>query len=153
MGDFFKPWRRKIGAVSLVMACVFSVGLVRSFYISDVMEYFPGESSMIRLISWRGNVSCSYLIGKPPSKFVKRFLFFAYENPYPFETEFEGCQWDWRVGHMGVATCSDTTSDSIAVVSPYWSIVFPLTLLSAYLLLTKPRTAKPKTNVEHRLSE
>ncbi len=117
------------------------------------MEYFPGESSMIRLISWRGNVSCSYLIGKPPSKFVKRFLFFAYENPYQFETEFEGCQWVWRVGHMGVATCSDTTSDSIAVVFPYWSIVFPLTLLSAYLLLTKPRTAKPKTNVEHRLSE
>ena len=29
------------------------------------------------------------------------------------------------------------------LVVPFWSIVFPLTLLSAYLLLSKPRPAKP----------
>ena len=148
MGDLFKPLRRKIGVVTLVMVCVFSVGWVRSFGISDVMECFPSESSMIRLISWGGIVSCSYQIGKPPVKYVKWFLFFAYENQYSFETEFEGCQWVWRVGHMGVATCSDTTSDSIAAVSPYWSIVIPLTLLSAYLLLSKPRIAKPSLRMD-----
>ena len=32
---------------------------------------------------------------------------------------------------------------------PYWSITIPLTFFSAYLLLTKPRVAKPKTNIEN----
>ena len=36
---------------------------------------------------------------------------------------------------------------------PYWSIVSPLTLISAFLLLTKPRIAKPKTIVENGISE
>ena len=29
-------------------------------------------------------------------------------------------------------------------IIPHWSIALPLTLLSAYLLLVKPRVAKPK---------
>ena len=28
MGDYFKPWRRKIGVATLVMACVFAAGWV-----------------------------------------------------------------------------------------------------------------------------
>ena len=30
MREFFKPWRRKIGVVTLVMACVLMAGWVRS---------------------------------------------------------------------------------------------------------------------------
>ena len=37
--------------------------------------------------------------------------------------------------------------DTINVQVPYWSIVIPLTLLSAYLLLIKPRS-KPKRPAE-----
>ena len=29
-------------------------------------------------------------------------------------------------------------------IAPYWSIVLPLTLLSAYLLFSKPRTVRRK---------
>jgi hypothetical protein len=35
----------------------------------------------------------------------------------------------------------------------YWSLVIPLALLSAYLLLGKPRIVKPKIAVENRLPE
>ena len=30
MGDFFKLWRRKIGLLTLVMACAFMVAWIRS---------------------------------------------------------------------------------------------------------------------------
>jgi len=30
----------------------------------------------------------------------------------------------------------------------YWSVVIPLTLLSAFLLLTKPRSSMPKNTIE-----
>ena len=35
MGDYFKPWRRKIGVLTLVMACVFMGAWVRSNSILD----------------------------------------------------------------------------------------------------------------------
>ena len=41
MDDFFKPWRRTIGLVMLVMACVTSAGWVRSmtFYESVSIQF------------------------------------------------------------------------------------------------------------------
>ena len=36
---------------------------------------------------------------------------------------------------------------------PYWAVVLPLTLISAYLLLVKSRVAKPKNVSEDRLEE
>jgi len=38
-----------------------------------------------------------------------------------------------------VRYCSDSEADFRLLTIPYWSIVIPLTLLSAYLLLSKPR--------------
>ena len=36
----------------------------------------------------------------------------------------------------------------LIVVVPYWSIIIPLTALSAFLLLTKPRKSTPKKITE-----
>ena len=46
MGDFFKPWRRKIGVVTLLMACVFAAGWVKSFSTVDSFDssLFPKET-------------------------------------------------------------------------------------------------------------
>ena len=35
MFDYFKPLRRKIGVCTLVIACVFAAGWVRSLYVED----------------------------------------------------------------------------------------------------------------------
>ena len=40
-----------------------------------------------------------------------------------------------------------TTPHPIRII-PYWSLVIPLTLLSAYLLLSKSRNSTPKKLVE-----
>ncbi len=39
MGNFFKPWRRKIGVVTLLMALVSAGGWVRSLTITDAMSF------------------------------------------------------------------------------------------------------------------
>ena len=41
MGDYFKLWRRKIGVVTLVVACVFAVGWVRSQFVEDGIYFCP----------------------------------------------------------------------------------------------------------------
>ena len=38
MGEFFKPWRRKLGIVTLVLACVFMGGWVRSYSAHDALN-------------------------------------------------------------------------------------------------------------------
>lgn len=83
MRDFFRGWRWKLGIVTLVMACVFAVGWVRSLSDPDVLIDGVGST--------KGFVSM---------------------------TSFDG-------------------DFGIVFFIPYWSIVLPLTLLSACLLLSK----------------
>ena len=35
LGQFFKGWRRKVGIVMLILACLFSAGLLRSDHVLD----------------------------------------------------------------------------------------------------------------------
>src|SRR5580658_9234756 len=46
MHDFFKPWRRKIGVVTLVLACVFAAGLVRSHATTDRISLYPSDKTI-----------------------------------------------------------------------------------------------------------
>jgi len=50
----------------------------------------------------------------------------------------EGC----APGRIGIWPV-DVPSYRMFLSIPYWSIVIPMTLLSAWLLLSKPRVAKP----------
>ena len=122
MGDFFKPWRRKIGVLTLVMACFVAAGWVRSFVVEDNFGDIISQNGVIKKVEYRstaglivldnnGNVLSQTIDTSPTS----------WEEPV------------WRI--------------------PYWWIVIPLTLLSAWLLLGKRRMAKQKTIVENRISE
>ena len=42
----------------------------------------------------------------------------------------------------------DVSDEIVAVKVSYWTIVLPLTLLSAYPLLSKPRVRQPKPVLE-----
>ena len=60
MGDYFKPWRRKIGVVTLMLACVFMGGWMRSIFFLDFISVtgwiVPGEKSLRVLaeyFAWR----------------------------------------------------------------------------------------------------
>jgi hypothetical protein len=102
MREFFRGWKRKAGCVTLLLACVFAAGWVRSqnsidsFVISD-FEFVSLNGRIDFGVLWR---RVSIGIGEFPE-------YHAYKCVY------------------------------------YWSLVLPLTLLSAYLLVSKQRPPKP----------
>jgi len=109
MGEFFKGWRRKTGVVTLVMACVFTGGWVRSYrgdYFQLFSRTFFSNDGAIAEIGW----------GRPPS-----------DDRHPFASSSMHFE-KWRC--------------------PYYLTTVPLTLLSVYLLLARPRVAKPQKTIE-----
>ena len=101
MFNYFRGWRRKAGLVTLLMACVFAAGWVRSLTEIDRLGLFGGW-----VCSWGGSMRL-------------------------VEVSFITTQ----IGGASVRAAQLTPFFSI----PYWMIVLPLTLLSAWLLLSKPR--------------
>ena len=129
MREFFKGWRRKIGCVALVMACAFLCGWVRSLYATDTVIRSVNHTTE-GVFSTEGS-----------------FGWFKQDHP---EIINRSAFWEASVGEFG--TISDPTfvwswngfssiesQSGRASSIPYWSIVIPLTLLSAYLIVWKPR--------------
>ena len=203
MGDFFKPWGRKIGVVTLVMACVFMMGWIRSQTVADSLTYSTGHHSEVSWFSMAGMICLQKLRidtqersaeTAPPEAPTRRTLeletddpdsptsieisetswatpiLMSADRPFPtWETRSLSDQelssmleWRWLLFGFGIADFDyvgsvisgkrDVLSEKIYAI-PYWSIVILLTLLSAYLLLSKPRVATPKTVVEKGLPE
>lgn len=118
MGDFFRGWRRKVGCALLILACVFAAGWVRSY----------SDPDQIRLQS-----RMSYVEGN-----VLRSVSLYVELN---EGSIQGVRRTTRYFGSGTGVSESSVLWSV----PYWSIVDPLTLLSAWLLLSKPRKRIPKS--------
>lgn len=127
MRDFFRGWRRKFGVVTLVLACVFAAGWVRSYAGGD--SYLFEEYSPLGIFSCDGEITWLGLSANDPN---------SPPTPLRLDPEFEV---------EGAPTVFIKPSPMRFVVRtvPYWSIALPLTLLSSYLLLRRPRPAKPNT--------
>lgn len=111
MKEFLHGWRRKAGIVALAIACVFATGWVRSYVADDhVWLYIPYLQSA--MLSQEGRIS-----------------------------------WEVEVSNRKTFDLSygmTSRADSLRFVAlkhemPYLLIVIPPTLLSAYLILWKPR--------------
>jgi len=148
MGDFFKPWRRKIGVVTLVLACLFMAGWVRSHFYVDLVRI---ESHQLRSV---GSMLMWVKFGdwNEFNNFSSKADFWETDNAKDVgwlylrlngadDWKFCGFKFGNGFGHNGLRFLHYW-------VVPYYAVVLPLTLLSAYLLLSKPRVAKPKTIVE-----
>ena len=157
MGEFFKPWRRKVGTVTLLLALVSVVGWVRSFYFTDLIT-FPTANALNRLISdkhgvvWtiesqtaeeHAEVEWESLFGIPVPN-----IFFS----FPQSLDLHGKVWKRNCAFLGFGFLEGQIfgreSTMTVRIVPYWSVVFPLTLLSAYLLLSKPRKSNQKKTTE-----
>jgi len=141
MGELFHGWRRKLGVVTLVMACVLMAGWIRSETIGDDITFRLGKCGH-EIRSERSRITSI-------STWVRDSRWLP-ENEWTtgFSPEVDsGSIWD-RIGFL-YNVCENNDADSNLsfqrlLMVPYWSIVIPLTLLSAYLLLGKPRIAKPE---------
>ena len=157
MRTFFRGWKRKLGIVALAMALMFLGVWVRSGVLMDsittnfVVSRWKFISLCGRLwirrqihhenettIEWRSsNLRNTVWAG---TSFDPQFT----EPPRHWRS-------DWAGFHIGSSGRHDPNmmtnisgsekTDSYTV--PYWSIVVPLTLLSACLLPLKPRPVNP----------
>lgn len=113
MLDFVRGWKRKVGVVTLVVACVLMAAWLRSIY--RPRQFDLTVSTFI----WSQDGSLEFWHEYIPEGVVWR-------GPPDVEMS-------WRV--------------------PYRHFVLPLTLLSAYLILSKPPATKPQAASQRDLGE
>ena len=109
MREFFRGWRRKVGVVTLVLACVFTGFWVLSLISSNklVIE-FSRTNDFAKSIELRSEGGMMQYVESTE-------LYFGDHD------------------------------NEVLFAHTYWSIVIPLTLVSLWLLLTKPRKANSET--------
>ena len=192
MGEFFKGWRRKVGVVTLMMACVLTGIWLRTMS-------FRTEISVSRTDP---NLKTKYLTGlniqdqgwfarNVKTKVLHQLILsgtvtwrkIEVRNPdssidYPIgwrRTDYDAFKslnqhgWQWRFGDFDFGSCTkDPDESNVRFVGstpeqraksdphfllnywtiPYWSLTAPLTLISLWLLLSKPSKSPLKKIAE-----
>ena len=127
MHEFFHGWRRKAGVVTLVIALAMVALWSRSYRINDIGMLAVGDwqhefSSINGVILWRSWRP----VGTRPSDGYEMVPVLALQRV----ASVKGIDWLSRFDN------SDTKRIA------YWSLILPVTLFSAYLILWKPRKRK-----------
>jgi len=133
MRQFFRPFRRKLGVLTLVVACALACLWVRSEKSTDIVITGIGGT---RLLSGEGQ-----LVVIPADSQIFLWLNSGRDDFMPF--------FGYQQYHEGLWTTTD--KDVSWNIEPdlrhasihYWSIVLPLTLLSAWLLVSGRRSPSP----------
>ena len=149
MGEYVKPWRRKIGVLTMVMSCAFLGLWVRSLCCSDSIIIPLPKYRIILFDSLRGRFyfqrvqSEQNLLSKsvwttlvPPRT----------ERDVSIDETYNTNEWRINFGLLEIGRWrnSQHRQTKLSIVISYWSIVIPLTLFSAFLLLRKPRESIAK---------
>ncbi|MDB5348609.1 MAG: hypothetical protein JWP89_6986 [Schlesneria sp.] len=155
MRDFFYGWRRKAGCVMLGIALLFMGVWIRSRYIMETLTYISDEgrhsfSITPNGLEWaRRTGSGQYL--------SPQFMNLSWETIELDDSDFEsfpepsmGWETSWNYRWCGFRSgkfqltaggpgLSILYGELARWAIPHWAMVIPLTLLSAYLILRKPR--------------
>ncbi|MDB5343655.1 MAG: hypothetical protein JWP89_2032 [Schlesneria sp.] len=142
MHTFFHGWRRKAGVVTLLMACVLVAMWVRSFHQRDAV-IARLSAPLYELESFCGGILVGRTAPSPVPIHLHWWSFPIYEGDkwdqdwflQDFTVDRQSSGFRYRRGTLNVA---GETHFWLLIV-PYWSLILPLTLLSAYLILWKPR--------------
>ena len=141
MGGFFKPWRRKIGIATLVMACVLMAACVRSYLVRDVISL---------RIDW---INQSYLITYESGIFSWTWYRnggqYALSNNWTIRLPIggEAAKRIWSRDLLPRLVPTSLSSErsyrdaihGYRVTCAYVIVAIPSAMLSAFLLLYKPR--------------
>jgi hypothetical protein len=141
MDSYFKPWKRKIGLLTLAMACVFAAGWVRSQTTVDLM-YLDFPNSNFVFISGSGSfliVRDTRFTWADPAVVTKMSVILVPVDYSYFNVR--GYRRGWAATNVGVYSSVEDAlmNGTPTAMTPYGYVVIPLTLLSAFLLLSKPR--------------
>jgi hypothetical protein len=162
MGEFFHGRRKKLGVLTLIMASVFMVGWMRSLVVEDEVQLPTNRPTTYFIGSSDGSVFCSRFVEKKsPLPLIPALAGWSYET-HPLPVGGVEDQLKEHCKKLGFGTVSvsewcgfiegkvDLDSPPLSCelrfwAIPYWLIVIPLTLLTAFLLLSShPRNSQTK---------
>lgn len=151
MLSYFHPLRRKVGVVMLSLSCLLAIGWVRSLQVRDIVGIGPVSETIICGASNRHMLLLVLL----PIEHLQNGPTLPFWRTAEAKPTIRDCfaviksEQCW-LGFGYLITDSQPESGHLATAFavPYWSIVLPLTLLSAWLLLSKPRTRQPNPALE-----
>lgn len=144
MGQYFCGWRRKLGLVTLAIACIIVVAWVRSLTTEDNIYRYTvvGSLTVLELQSTHGYffrwtssksyfpANSSRIFWSPSRVQASRFKIHSDENRAHWLLQQVG----FEIGSMG-----SFGMDREVWCIPYWPIVASFTALSAWLLLSRRR--------------
>ncbi|MGC3961520.1 MAG: hypothetical protein QM813_27425 [Verrucomicrobiota bacterium] len=139
MPTYFKPLRRKLGVVTLVLACVFATEFLQSFYTEDSFAILRNE-----LMSSEGELILIHSSGWSAAP-VHWFLFEPGQplgqaiGDHTIDLSFRRGRFGYHTVTVDVPRQSSSPVTFVVCWLPHLSIVIPLALLSAWLLLSNPR--------------
>lgn len=162
MREFLKGWRRKVGCAALLMALAVMVAWIRSYATEEELSV-PHRASLYVICSIQGHVCFEHhsdhllsatrwqQMDLTPISSVN-VLSFKYSGMH---LDWERVVWGFNFG-TGTETLFDESYDSNVPMSqedidklrkdrfsflvvPYWTVILPLVLISAFLILWKPR--------------
>lgn len=164
---YFKPWWRKFGLVNLALACALSACWFRSYSTNDTMTVPLSDTKYLQVASSNQQLIFGSVLVTPIQGDSAKRLPLWMANP----TEFKGMKRkQWRIATFGdqhldkyfdkarpnigrgmawnrmQTGSSEFTIDYRFVATMYWWFVLPLALLSAWLLVARPRVKKPTVN-------
>ena len=157
MGESFHGWRRKSGILILAIACVFMAGWMRGIMQLTDRVIIPWKTSYsvlflnnCRIASASGITLCHYpKHERNPGPLPRLVEWETYPATTPENVKISKArlraspEWvadgNWDCDWFGFVAGGAVYYSMIAI--PYWSIVIPLTLLSAFLLLGGRATA------------
>ncbi len=147
MREVFQGWRRKLGGITLLLALVAVGAWCRSLYQVDVVTIECGlsrqmfastegrlvwDQRQIQMLGRRGTARFSLTLRIDVSETGDRSRFRYLDN---WSIKWRRRGWGFDFGEASQLSGAHVNFRAV----PYWSIVFALTLLSACLLLWKPR--------------
>lgn len=160
MHEVFHGCRRKIGVVTLLLSCVILVAWIRSLGICDVISFRNSDHTTIHLASTQ---QLLVLVVERPVGHASTFSWFTFSDigsplvwqalpatAHPLNDP--EILWSARSCGFGSAVQTrlplQTTGPGTMTLNvnfkfvtiPYWSIILPLILITAYLLLGQSRT-------------
>lgn len=143
MRDVFKGWRRKVGCVTLLLALAIAGLYIRSRVVEDILVYrqdaIIGLSTGPHGLSWSRYTPWIPDSGSPASWDYAQDLVSSASKRDRYDGYLVVWRWQWEGFDFGERQEEHYTKQLIDWTIPHWSVFIPLTLLSAYLILWKPR--------------
>jgi hypothetical protein len=145
MREFFRGWKRKVGVITLVLACMFAGGWKRGLAAKEVVRLCVADELTYFFVSngswlyWQG------VRGKPELNTPKAIGDIRV-GPVYFSTDVDNGDYRYVLQAEQRSFYPEEKRYGYRITSwaiPYWSIVLPLTAISTWLLLSKPRPVKP----------